>query len=78
MTQRISQFIFFLSTILSTAAFGQTNPVIDAFPAGTILHSNISYNNDTLQKHLLDIYLPRECKGENTAGDLRTWRWLAK
>ena len=63
MTQRISQFIFFLSTILSTAAFGQTNPVIDAFPKGTILHGNIAYNNDSETKHLLDIYLPPDAKG---------------
>jgi acetyl esterase/lipase len=29
-----------------------------AFPAGTIFHPNIPYANDTLKKHLLDIYLP--------------------
>jgi len=28
------------------------------FPQGTIFHQNIPYANDTLQKHLLDIYLP--------------------
>ncbi|MCP9757200.1 alpha/beta hydrolase [Lacihabitans sp. CCS-44] len=27
-------------------------------PEGTIIHGNIPYNNDTLKKHLLDIYLP--------------------
>ena len=36
----------------------QTNPVLDIFPKGTQLHGNINYNNDSLQKHLLDIYLP--------------------
>ncbi|HTE02191.1 MAG TPA: alpha/beta hydrolase [Mucilaginibacter sp.] len=35
-----------------------TNRVIDIFPKGTILYGNISYANDTLKKHQLDIYLP--------------------
>jgi hypothetical protein len=43
--------------------FGQLNPVIDAFPQGTVLHGNIPYNNDKLPKHLLDIYLPANGKG---------------
>ena len=30
----------------------------NAFPRGTIFHQNIPYANDTLKKHLLDIYLP--------------------
>ena len=34
------------------------------FPKGTILHGNIPYNNDTLPKHLLDIYLPANTKGK--------------
>ncbi|MBD0851846.1 alpha/beta hydrolase [Maribacter arenosus] len=42
--------------------FSQANPVIDIFPEGTVLHGNINYNNDTLQKHLLDIYLPSNTK----------------
>lgn len=53
---------FFLFLVLITNGCAQTNPVIDAFPAGTILHGNIPYNNDTLQKHLLDIYLPPKTK----------------
>ena len=32
-------------------------------PKGTVVHGNIPYNNDTLKKHLLDIYLPAEVKG---------------
>ena len=40
----------------------QTNPVLDIFPKGTQLHGNINYNNDSLQKHLLDIYLPPNAK----------------
>ena len=36
----------------------ETNRVLKLFPQGTILHGNIPFNNDTLKKHLLDIYLP--------------------
>lgn len=32
-------------------------------PQGTIVHGNIPYNNDTLKKHLLDIYIPANAKG---------------
>jgi acetyl esterase/lipase len=46
-------FIFALSH-----GFAQTNPVIDIFPKGTVLHANLRYNNDDLPKHMLDIYLP--------------------
>lgn len=47
------------------STLGQTsNPVISLFPEGTILHGNIAYNNDTLPKHLLDIYLPPNVKGK--------------
>jgi acetyl esterase/lipase len=54
-------FIFLVSVIHS---FSQTNPVIDAFPKGTILHGNINYNNDNQQKHTLDIYLPANAKSK--------------
>ncbi|HSF54233.1 MAG TPA: alpha/beta hydrolase [Algoriphagus sp.] len=44
---------------------GQTeNPMMKLFPEGTILHGNIPYNNDTLKKHLLDIYLPANATGK--------------
>ena len=46
-------------------AFCQTaNPVLKLFPEGTVLHGNIPYNNDTLKKHLLDIYLPANTQGK--------------
>ena len=64
MIHRIAYAIVSLSLIVSTAAVSQTNPVIDAFPKGTILHGNIAYNNDTLANHLLDIYLPPNTKGK--------------
>lgn len=56
---------FFFLLILGVAkVFSQTNPVIDAFPKGTVLHGNIPYNSDTLPKHLLDIYLPPNANGK--------------
>jgi len=64
MIHRIAYAIVSLSLIVSTAAVSQINPVIDAFPKGTILHGNIAYNNDTLANHLLDIYLPPNTKGK--------------
>jgi acetyl esterase/lipase len=49
----------------SQFAFGQTaNPFKNLFPQGTVIHDNIPYNNDTLKKHLLDIYLPANAKGK--------------
>jgi acetyl esterase/lipase len=53
-----------LLLLIAVNGFSQINPVIDAFPKGTVLHSNISYNNDNLPKHLLDIYLPANTKGK--------------
>lgn len=62
MKKFIIQFLFVCLAV--TSGFAQTNPVLDAFPKGTILHGNISYNNDTLPKHLLDVYLPANAKGK--------------
>jgi acetyl esterase/lipase len=58
-------FITFLVLIQSQFACGQTaNPFKNVFPQGTIIHDNIPYNNDTLKKHLLDIYLPANATGK--------------
>jgi acetyl esterase/lipase len=62
MKKIINQFFLLLLTV--TCGFSQTNPVFDAFPQGTILHGNVRYNNDTLPKHLLDIYLPAKATGK--------------
>jgi acetyl esterase/lipase len=48
--------------LLTHSSPAQTNPVKDIFPKGTQFHENISYANDTLKKHLLDIYLPPNAK----------------
>lgn len=56
--------LFIILFIVVIQGCAQTNPMIDIFPQGTILHGNIPYNNDTVQKHLLDIYLPPDAKGK--------------
>jgi len=55
--------------ILLTPAFSYAQPpspsqIQGRLPKGTIIHGNIPYNNDTLKKHLLDIYLPANAKGK--------------
>lgn len=47
-----------LTLFLNHASAQTFNPVKDIFPSGTVLYRNIPYANDTLKKHLLDIYLP--------------------
>lgn len=58
----------FLVTILlltlSQISIAQSNRVMNLFPEGTTLHGNIPYLQDTLKKHLLDIYLPPNAKGK--------------
>jgi acetyl esterase/lipase len=56
--------LFVLLLMGLTTAFSQTNPMINVFPQGTVLHGNLRYNNDTIQKHLLDIYMPANAKGK--------------
>ena len=55
----------FFTLLFINSGFSQIqNPVLRHFPEGTILHGNIPYNQDTLKKHLLDIYLPANAKGK--------------
>lgn len=63
---KITKFLIFLLVlqISQTSCSQKSNPVISLFPKGTVLHGNIAYNNDTLPKHLLDIYLPPNAKGK--------------
>lgn len=63
MKKSFIQFLFLL-LIGSVQGYSQNNRVINLFPQGTVLHGNVPYNNDTLQKHLLDIYLPANAKGK--------------
>lgn len=43
---------------LYTLASAQPERIKSIFPDNTIIHQNINYANDTLKKHMLDIYLP--------------------
>ena len=62
--KKIFALFFFIFLIGYTDCLSQDNPVINIFPPGTILHGNIKYNDDTIKKHLLDIYLPANAKGK--------------
>lgn len=53
-------FQFFL---LQTTTAQNAAAIQQFFSKGTVFHSNIPYAADTLQKHLLDIYLPANEKG---------------
>jgi len=46
METRIQFFLLFFVVVIN--GFAQSNPVIDAFPKGTVLHGNVPYNNDDL------------------------------
>lgn len=49
--------------VASTTSIAQNKPFQkEAFPEGTVYHQNIPYANDTLRKHLLDIYLSPQVK----------------
>lgn len=50
--------LFIALICISNYTTAQTNPKQDIFPKGTTFISNVPYANDTLKKHLLDIYLP--------------------
>ena len=59
--------MLFMSMVVRTFTLAQPpspSQVLDRLPKGTIIHGNIPYNNDTLKKHLLDIYLPAGAKGK--------------
>ena len=43
-------------------AGAQTSPVANLFPKETVIHQNIPYANDTLKRHLMDIYVPAGAK----------------
>jgi acetyl esterase/lipase len=43
---------------------GQPDYIKSIFPEGTVYHQNIQYASDTLKKHRLDIYLPKNAKSD--------------
>src|SRR3954451_17972071 len=58
---RICTFIFLFC--IQYAKAQTASPVQDIFPKGTITYSNVSYAHDTLTRHLMDVYLPPDTKG---------------
>jgi len=55
--------LYIILLLFSTELLAQsTNRVMDIFPKGTVLYDDLPYANDTLKKHLLDIYLPTQSK----------------
>jgi len=62
MKKYFSWLLFNFLLCLTLNSLAQTSPVQYLFPAGTVFHQNIPYTNDTLQKHLLDVYLPPNIK----------------
>ena len=47
-----------ITLIVKAGGAQSTTPKNDIFPQGTALYENIPYANDTLKKHLLDVYIP--------------------
>ncbi len=54
--KKVILFAALICIIVSAKVWAQSKT--DIFPKGTVLYENIPYANDTLKKHLLDIYLP--------------------
>jgi acetyl esterase/lipase len=55
----MTRHIFLFLLLASNVAIAQMPAFLKTtFPEGTVFHQNIPYANDTLKKHLLDIYLP--------------------
>lgn len=66
--KRILLFILLLSSLLFRQKGTAQNAgaaIQQVFSNGTVFRSNIPYADDTLQKHLLDIYLPGNANGKH-------------
>ena len=55
-------FLLLVTTTFTYAQLPSQSQIQGRLPKGTIIYGNIPYNNDTLKKHLLDIYLPADAK----------------
>jgi acetyl esterase/lipase len=59
--------LLIVSLIIHLTAIAQppsSTQIHARLPRGTIIQGNIPYNNDTLKKHLLDIYVPAGARGK--------------
>src|SRR5438128_9281724 len=59
--------LLIVSMVIHTLTMAQmpaASQIEARLPKGTVVHGNIPYNNDTLKKHLLDIYVPAGAKGK--------------
>ncbi len=54
----MKKFLFVILIIVNIDAIDAQIVTKNYFPSGTIVDENIPYANDTLKKHLLDIYFP--------------------
>lgn len=66
---KMNKILRIILLVLLSSAFTYAQPpspsvIQGRLPKGTIIHGNIPYNNDTLKKHLLDIYSPTDVKGK--------------
>lgn len=50
--------LLLLSMVTLCAEAQRASPILQIFPKGTTFFSNVPYAGDTLQRHLLDVYLP--------------------
>ena len=60
----MKKFIIYFCLLNPAVILAQSNPNIHFFPTGTVLKENLPYNNDAHQKHLLDLYLPKNANGK--------------
>lgn len=58
----MKKLVLFYCILALNAAAQIPDRVRSWFPEGTVFHHNIPYANDTLKKHLLDIYIPANAK----------------
>lgn len=63
--EHLAGIFLFLFSFICYAQPPSPSQIHSRLPKGTIIHGNIPYNNDTLKKHLLDVYLPANTKKKN-------------
>lgn len=66
---KTNQLILLLLLVVSFPVFSHAqehtaSPVKALFPEGTTVFENVPYAGDTLQRHLMDVYLPQHASGK--------------